>query len=216
MVILCNLLLILYVGKIVINSFYLLSACYSPGIIIRDLQEFFQLYEVGIFIMSILQMIKLRLREVRSLAQGHTPINWQAGFDPKSPSISSHYRFLSLETACPSMGLTDFKLNPITWEGGGTFLSHHHILLQGHHLWVLGLCSLKWGITKEDIVIKTPLHLLFNMAFRKAGFWNILVTQLSSIFGSSIFPPSPEPLLRELPQPPAVLLQELLFWPLWL
>lgn len=75
MVILCNLLLILYVGKIVINSFYLLSACYSPGIIIRDLQEFFQLYEVGIFIMSILQMIKLRLREVRSLAQGHTPIN---------------------------------------------------------------------------------------------------------------------------------------------
>lgn len=64
--ILYKLLLILYVGKIIINSFYLSSTCYLLDIVIRDLQEFFeQHYEVGIVNMCIFEMTRQRLGEVR-------------------------------------------------------------------------------------------------------------------------------------------------------
>ena len=103
------------------------------------------------------------------------------GYSPRGSTESRWLRRLGTHAAllpppptsaspCHSLGFTDLKLNPTTWKGGGTFFTHRHILLRDHHLWVPGLCSLKWGVNKEGSAPKLTLHVLFNLAFRKASF----------------------------------------------
>ena len=88
---LCNLLLILYMGKGIINSFYLLSACRNHD---KGFIAFFQqLYEVSIVTINlsftIVQMMKLE--EARSLARDHTDISWQRlGLTLSSPAGGGH------------------------------------------------------------------------------------------------------------------------------
>lgn len=105
-------------GKIIKRSFYLLRACYLPDIAIRDLPTFSQwIYEVHIVITAILQMMKVRLEEIRPLAQNHTAMSWQR-LDltlGNPPSTSSHHCF-------PSTRLAFLNWTPQVRKGEGDFL----------------------------------------------------------------------------------------------
>lgn len=93
----------------------------------------------------------------------------------------------SLCFPCHSLGFTGLKLGPQP-ERRALSLLTRHILLRDHHLSVLA-CSLKWGVNKEGSAPKLTLHVLFNLAFRKASFRKIQFTQ----------PPQYQPALTLLP-----------------
>jgi hypothetical protein len=123
-VILCNLLLILYVGEIKINSFYLQSAGYWLYCD-KGLQASPQLlYEVDVVISSILQLMTLRFEDKRWFAEGHTADSWQR-LDLPLPYPLSTTAFSDWKLHIPA--LTYLKLSPNTWKrmgvGGLSFLT---------------------------------------------------------------------------------------------